>query len=136
MAFVIADVMRLEGLPRAGAATCEDLMRIHGGLPNHEYWFAGERVVGNPDILPGTAIATFTNGRYAKQRKQGIHAAFFVRHDEGGGFWIMDQYRDKEEAIISARLVLSQRVAFGSWRRTRDNADAFAVILAIAPAPR
>jgi hypothetical protein len=53
-------------------------------------WRPGERVVDVAHKLaPGTAIATFENGRYL-HRLSGQHAAFFVS-SAGAGMWVIRQ---------------------------------------------
>ena len=82
-------------------------------------------MVESGDLIPGTAIATFVNGRWPGLTK-GNHAAFYLRHD-GDRIFIMDQYDGK--TIISSRPI--ERLGKnkdGTYPRTSDNADAFFVI--------
>lgn len=58
-------------------------------------WREGEKIRGldDPSLEPGTAIATFKNGRYANE-KSGNHAAIFLEYGtENGkpGMWVLDQ---------------------------------------------
>lgn len=45
--------------------------------------------MGNKSLSPGTAIATFVNGRYPN-RPHGNHAAFYLGQD-AGGIYVVDQ---------------------------------------------
>lgn len=128
------DANRLGDTPKVGTTDCVALVQFYATLPNHSAWKAGEKVLDNPRIRLGTAIATFVNGRYPN-KKTGNHAAFFLRHGpKGDGFWVMDQWKDKPgqkprpvtSRYISARHV--KRNADGSWYRASDNAEAFSII--------
>ena len=52
---------------------------------------AGRQGARQPDLVPGTAIATFeADGTYTS--RSGNHAAIYVGQDEAG-LWVYDQWR-------------------------------------------
>lgn len=125
---------RIGGTDKVGTTDCVALVQYYADLPNHSAWKAGERVLDNPNIRLGTAIATFVDGRYPN-KSTGQHAAFFLRHGpKGDGFWVMDQWKDKPGQRIrpvESRYIRSQhrkQNADGTWYWASDNADAFSII--------
>ena len=68
-------------------------------------WREGEHALDLPDLQPGTAIATFFNGRYPSL-PSGNHAAIFLRHVSPskeyplGGIEVLDQYARKGKVSI------------------------------------
>lgn len=117
-----------------GTNDCVALVQFYARAPNHRQWKAGEPVLDNPAMRPGTAIATFVKGRYPNNAT-GQHAALFLRHGpKGDGFWVMDQWKDKpgqRPRSIEARYIRSQHRAQnkdGTWYWASDNADAFSII--------
>lgn len=135
MPYVYAAAAMLEGKPKVGNGDCVALVRHYAGVPQFEAWKAGASVLDNKDIRPGTAIATFVNGRYLSHDR-GNHTAFFLRHDAPGtGFWVIDQWIDGPgrgyKPHISARPIRAKRVkqnADGSWPGASDLANAFSII--------
>jgi hypothetical protein len=110
------------------------LVRFYAGVPSHLHWREGDKVLDNPRIRPGTAIATFVKGRYP-ENDTGQHAAFFLRHGAPGtGFWVVDQWTDKvgkpvrpvKEHFI--RTWGYKQNKDGTWWSASDNADAFSAI--------
>jgi hypothetical protein len=67
-------------------------MRIAGkkqtGAPATASWRAGDRVMGNNDIPPGTAVVAMKNGH---DWKKSGHTGLYLRQDENG-FYMTDQY--------------------------------------------
>ena len=61
----------------------------------------GGRIVAEhqAEILPGSVIATFANGRYPSE--SGYHAAIYIRHDNDG-LWVWDQFKGK---AVSQRFI-------------------------------
>ena len=55
--------------------------------------------MGNKDLSPGTAIATFENGRYPN-RPHGNHAAFYLGQ-VANGIYVVDQWRNMENKPTS-----------------------------------
>jgi hypothetical protein len=65
---------------------------VAANVPHTSKWRRGVRVRDNPDLAPGTAIATFdANGRYANATDGSSHAAILldVRDD---GLLVADQW--------------------------------------------
>lgn len=121
------NVLSLQRRASIGDGSCVTLVRELTTLKNRHTssWRQGASVIETRDLTPGTAIATFVNGRWPGLKK-GNHAAFYLRHD-GDRIFIMDQYDGK--TIISSRPI--ERLGKnkdGTYRRTSDNADAFFVI--------
>lgn len=134
MPFIYPDAFRLLNTPKVGDGDCVALVRFYAGLPAHWQWRPGERVLDNPNIRPGTAIATFVNGHYPNNAT-GQHAAFFLRHDgPGQGFWVMDQWKDKPDKQVrpvKSHLLKSYKYKQnpdGTWWYASNNADAFSII--------
>lgn len=127
MPFVYLEAAALQRKPKLGDGGCVALVRGLTGLKNRPTisWRQGERVLGNKTIRPGTAIATFVNGRWPRTNT-GKHAAFFLRQD-GNRIWIIDQWAEKE--LIESRPISPLGIRKdGTYPRTSDNADAFFVI--------
>lgn len=81
MPFIYQDFLALEKGPLIGTGSCASLIQtLTPGLINvhTSTWRKGKTVVGSTGIVPGTAIATFENGRYPA-RDGNKHAAFFLR---------------------------------------------------------
>ena len=62
-------------------------------------WREGEKLKGpgDPPLEPGTAIATFENGKYPN-RSTGNHAAIVIEpgvQDGKDGYWVLDQSRNR-----------------------------------------
>ena len=135
MRYVYAMAGALERKPKVGDGDCVALVRLYAHAPNHRMWKEGEKVLDLKGIAPGTAIATFVNGRYPSN-DTGNHAAFFLRHGKSGtGFWVIDQWKTRpghgSKLLISSRFITAQhkkQLADGSWPSASDNADAFSVI--------
>lgn len=134
MPFIYPNANTLGNSPKVGTTDCVALVQFYAKVPNHRAWREGERVLDNPKMRLGTAIATFVNGRYP-DHKTGQHAAFFLRHGaKGTGFWVMDQWKDKKgrpSRPVMARFIDSRHIrqnANGTWWNASDNADAFSVI--------
>lgn len=76
-----------------GNGHCVALLQLGGAkVPHTSRWRPGGDVLGNYDLVPGTAIATFdSDGRYGNHTDGRSHAALFLRHDQAG-FWVVDQW--------------------------------------------
>lgn len=106
MPFVYNAVRTLAGKPLVDGGDCVALVKAHApGLKgiSTTAWKPGAHVVEVAQRLaPGTAIATFEDGRYP-QRATGQHAAFFVS-SAGAGIWVMDQWKnDPRKPVVSLR---------------------------------
>jgi hypothetical protein len=76
-----------------GDGHCVALLQQQGAcVPHTSQWRPGAKVLGNADLQPGTAIATFTEGRYGNHTDGRSHAAIFVSQ-EAQGFRVVDQWR-------------------------------------------
>lgn len=80
-----------------GNGQCVALVRELTGAPPSSTWRESDRLVDLLEsggyIAPGTAIATFFNGRYPNMT-HGNHAAIFVRW-VGNGVEVFHQWRGK-----------------------------------------
>lgn len=107
MPFVVPSVRSLERHPLVGSGDCVDLIKAF--IPrlaslSTRMWKAGERVIDTTNLRPGTAIATFVDGKYP-QNTSGQHAAFFLAY-AGKAIWVMDQWKnDHMKPHVSARLI-------------------------------
>jgi len=74
-----------------GDGHCVSLIKQCTAIPHTTYWRPGNKVI-NSDIIPGTVIATFKNGRYPS--KSGYHAAIYLSQTNQG-IWVLDQWQGK-----------------------------------------
>lgn len=133
MPHVYKEVKKLEGHALVGAGDCVELIKAFApglqGMPTGA-WREGERVVDVARTLaPGTAIATFENGKYP-HRPHGQHAAFFLQ-SAGAGIWVIDQWRGDsiQKPNVSARHIERRgKTKDGKWKDPSNNAEAFSVI--------
>lgn len=135
MAYVYSGVSRLKDRKIFGNGSCALLVQHYAGLPKHNRWRQGLRVVEQTNIWPGVAIATFENGVYPNLRT-GNHVAFFVafgkRNPDGtaASIWVMEQYHGLTRVQlreIPARGQVDSK--WGKrWANPSNNADAFYII--------
>lgn len=137
MPYVYRDVKSLQGKPLAGNGDCVALIKQYvpllKGVPTNA-WRAGEHVMDHPHtIAPGTAIATFVDGRYPNL-PSGNHAAILLRID-GSGIWVVDQWKNDpvSRPEIRARLIRVPPPRYikssdGKYMDPSNNAMAFYVI--------
>jgi hypothetical protein len=127
MSYVYPNAAELKDQPVVGSHQCVALVQEYAGAPATPQWRQGESVVGNTMLKPGTAIATFVNGRYPNHR-HGNHAALYVRQGLGG-IYVADQWKAGNKTKISVRLIRSRgKDKKGRFINASDNADAFSVI--------
>lgn len=128
MPHVYAAVDSLEEKPLVGSHQCVALIQRYAGAPHTSHWRAGERVSDNGLIAPGTAIATFVDGRY-RSHAHGNHAAFFVRR-EANCIWVMDQWSGDplKPRVSSRRICAKGKHSDGSYVDPSNNAEAFSII--------
>lgn len=107
-----------------GRSECVELIKGLLGAPRTALWREGRKLKGNAEeIQPGTAIATFVNGRYPNwQRRGSKHAAIFLRATEGG-IYVLDQFAHQR----------SVKERFIPWHHPRDrspsnNASAYSTV--------
>jgi len=82
-------------------------------------WKPGARVLDTKNLMPGTAIATFWQGRYP-QHPSGQHAAFFLSY-AGKAIWVMDQWKnDERKPTVSSRLIHPRPPRAGSLSNSSD----------------
>lgn len=91
MAFVAANPSSYAGKV-VGTGQCVAFVQQAAGAGEASSWSPGIPVKGASftDIAPGTAIATFINGRYP-DLPTGNHAAIYLSHDTNG-IWVWDQW--------------------------------------------
>lgn len=127
MAYRLPWVLRIEGPHRfvnaQGETECVEFVRQTAGAPHTSLWRPGVHVRDAlpGHIAPGTAIATFVNGRYPADAN-GRHAAIYLSHN-AMGITVLDQWDRQGE-------VRSRIIRFGvppGTRRSNDG-DTFYVI--------
>lgn len=114
----------LQRKQKVGDGDCVDLIKRYTDVGWTGRWRAGAQVLNNPAIKPGTAIATFVNGRWPGLSR-GNHAAFFLRHGVNG-FWVIDQYAEKK--LIESRFIEIQHPVQGRPYSISNDARAFYTI--------
>ncbi|MEO7493475.1 MAG: BPSL0067 family protein [Massilia sp.] len=127
MPYIYADAAKLDGQPKVEDYECVALIRYYTNANSAAAWREGAKVLGNRTILPGTAIATFVNGRWPGLPK-GNHSAFYLGQISNG-IYVVDQWPAKEKKLISKRFIYAKKVyADGTYETPSDNALAFSVI--------
>jgi hypothetical protein len=131
MSYSVADVMSLEKTDLVGSHECVALVQIKAGAPHTSMWAEGEKVRGNLLLRPGTAIATFVNGKY-QSHAHGNHAALYIKQD-AGGIYLMDQWNDRsakpKKTTVSSRYIqFFGKDKHGNYNSPSNNGDAFSVI--------
>lgn len=128
MAYVYSDVKNLGQKEKVGSFQCAALIQHYTSAPITSAWREGEGVMGNRNLKPGTAIATFENGRYPN-RAHGNHVAFYLGQAPNG-IYVIDQWNDPvRKPKISKRYIRAKgRNSSGKYIEPSDNADAFSVI--------
>jgi hypothetical protein len=106
-----------------GAGHCVDFVKELAGVPQTAAWQEGAEVHGNPDIAPGTAIATFgSDGSYTSE--SGNHAAIYLYQDDRG-IWVYDQWRGQP---VQKRLIRFEGGSGSTWGSKSNDGTRFAVI--------
>jgi hypothetical protein len=126
MAYIYADVDKLENTDLVGNGQCVVLVQAFAKVPESKRWTEGDEVLDNPSITKGTAIATFVKGKYPNQDHDN-HAALFISHG-AGGFWVMDQWKKKLKVSKRFIRVKGDIGSDGTYPDAANNAKAFAVI--------
>ena len=136
MPYIYAQAPKLRGKEKAGNGDCVDLVKSYfpglKSLSATMCWRPGMNVFENRHLIaPGTAIATFDNGRYSDDGKVSKHAAIFLRADGVNGIVVIDQW--KRARSISSRTIrkapaLVKPDANGRWPFASNIAEAFYVI--------
>jgi hypothetical protein len=106
-----------------GDGHCVDFVKAAAGVPRTAVWREGPAVLGNPDIAPGTAIATFgSDGSYTSE--SGNHAAIYLYQDDRG-LWVYDQWQGQP---VHQRLIRFEGGSGGKWGNKSNDGTRFAVI--------
>lgn len=130
MPFIYIDFQTREDKPLVGNGDCVTLIQtLTPGLINvhTSAWRKGRDVAGSTGIVPGTAIATFENGRYP-MRDGKKHAAFFLAYG-GAGFWVVDQWKTKKSGMVGRRYIHPAPPGTnGVYAEPSNSAAAFPVI--------
>jgi hypothetical protein len=80
---------------RVGSGQCVDLVKDACGIGHTSTWQQGATIANNPDLKPGTAIATFDqNGKYGNHTNGSSHAAIYLGPSTKypGGIRVYDQW--------------------------------------------
>ena len=116
---------------RGNLKQCVSLLRaVIPELPHSSQWQQGDPVTPEnaAAIPPGTAIATFTDGRYGNA-PHGNHAAIFLgpdTDDDGNfGIRVLDQFEGRHQDPGEAR---ERFYSFEPSRRSHYLAGAFSII--------
>jgi hypothetical protein len=121
MTYIYSGANRLIGKPLYGDGNCALMVQHYAKLPLSSIWREGARVVEQENIWPGTAIATFENGRYPSHPHNN-HVAFFFKgfgSQPGSGRIIAREIKSKGKVDTQ----------YGDhWKDPSNNADAFSII--------
>lgn len=128
MAYVYADVDKLQNTDKVGSKQCVALIQHYSDAPKTGEWTEGQLVMGSSGIAKGTAIATFVDGKYGNH-STGNHAAFLLSVEKDG-IWVMDQwFSDASKPKVSKRFLRSKgKDKKGKFVDPSNNADAYSVI--------
>ena len=127
MPYLYSKVEDLNGIELVGSHQCVALVQIKAGAPVTSAWREGEIVKG-ATLQKGTAIATFSNGRYAN-KSHGNHAALYLGQNSAG-IDVMDQWKgDKDKPVVSRRFIRFRgKNKNGDYVNPINNADAYSVV--------
>lgn len=128
MSYIYAKASDLEDADKVGSEQCVALVQHYAHAPNTAMWREGVKVKGKNNLTKGTAIATFSKGRYPNVA-HGNHAALYIGQDRGG-IYVMDQWNDpvKKPKISQRYLPFKGKNRNGSFPDPSNNGDAFSVI--------
>jgi len=119
VAYICSNPESYEG-KKVGSGQCVAFVQEAAGAPNTSEWTEGATVKGDTTILKGTAIATFTDGKYPN-KATGNHAAIYVTQD-AAGLWVYDQW-------VGQGMVKKRQLKFrGGVGSASNDGDAFSVI--------
>ncbi len=105
-----------------GNGQCATFVKEVTGAPHAGEWKQGDPIRGNTSITPGTAIATFQDGKYQSRTNGDSHAAIYMSQDSDG-IHVVDQWTHQpvHERVIHWR---------GGNGRPDNDGDAFSVVIA------
>ena|SRR6478735_8450113 len=127
MSYICNNYKDLENKPPVGSRQCVALIQECAKAPLTASWREGKQVRRNSLLPPGTAIATFVNGRYPN-RPHGNHAAIYVRQD-ATAIYVLDQWKDDKKTRITIRPIrFLGKDKDGNFINPSNNGDAFSVI--------
>jgi hypothetical protein len=128
MAYVYSQAKSLDNREKVGTFECVAWVQHYANAPITSAWSEGQRVMGNKGLSPGTAIATFVDGRYPNSA-HGNHAAFYLGQ-VSNGIYVVDQWKDMAtKPKISKRFIRTKgKNKSGQYIDPSNNADAFSVI--------
>jgi hypothetical protein len=105
-----------------GNAECVEFIKQTLGAPPTALWREGKKVVkGDLSIAPGTAIATFVNGKYPQTGNTGKHAAIYLGQDQQG-IQVLDQWRS--QGVVKPRTIKWKPTSAGA----SNDGTAFSVV--------
>ncbi len=82
-----------------GNAECVEFIQQTLSGPATKFWKEGDKITkGDLTPLPGTAIATFVDGKYPQEGSTGKHAAIYVGQD-ANGIQVLDQWRSQGQVL-------------------------------------
>lgn len=122
MPYRYAEAAQLEGEKWVGSHECVALVQHFAKAPTTMHWTEGEKVKDAKGLRPGTAIATFTKGRYGN-RQTGNHAALYLSQNDHG-IWVIEQFRNIKGGLIAKRYIPFRN---GEGSASNDG-DAYSVI--------
>ena len=105
-----------------GSGQCVAFVEQASGSPLTSAWKQGGKVRGDLTIQPGTAIATFDNGKYTNSTDGTSHAAIYVGQNTAG-LQVWDQWKGQP---VHQRTIRFQGGAPGV--RPVNDGDAFYVV--------
>jgi hypothetical protein len=80
-----------------GNSECVEFIRQTLSAPATRFWNEGDKIKkGDLTPVPGTAIATFVNGKYPQDGSSGMHAAIYLGQN-ANGVEVLDQWRSQGE---------------------------------------
>jgi hypothetical protein len=105
---------------------CVRFVQVVSGIGHTSTWRQGPSVRDNPDIVPGTVIATFNaNGRYANDTTGRSHAAIYLAQDEHG-VRVIDQWVGR---TVPGQGVQERLIRFrGGVGKPVDDGDAYFIV--------
>jgi hypothetical protein len=106
-----------------GDGQCVAFVKVAAKAPDTAHWQAGANVKGLSAIAPGTAIATFVDGKYLSHGT-GNHTAIYIGQD-AKFIYVWDQWRNRGKV----QPVHSRQIAFMDGKGSPSNdGDALYVI--------
>ncbi len=106
-----------------GNGQCVALVRDATGAPQTPLWIEGPKVLDNPRVPAGAAIATFIDGKYPSHDK-GNHAAIYLGPDPKG-IKVIDQWVNSSRHPPQPR-VIRRNNPHGA---VVDQAEVYSVVL-------